>query len=311
MLKEKLIIGLGVTGLSCADFYHKKNIPFKIFDTRSKSFHTKKNYDTRLEGNSIVYEKYDSDYLDNVEQVIISPGLDKSNVIFKEIKKRNISISTDIDIFKQYCNTPIISITGTNGKTTVVTMLEHVLKSMRLKSVACGNNGIPPLTIIDQKYDFIILELSSYQLEYMNNFTSHIGLITNIDYDHIERHKSMSDYFNIKLKIFGNVKHWTVMLCARHFAALEYQTHLLETFLSIIALVANVVPCKKILSSLGFMLASSKTKVNPSITPSSGASGVVKTFLVRRRPEYSNTMSVNVPPMSTANLGFIKFFVKN
>ena len=207
MLKEKLIIGLGVTGLSCADFYHKKNIPFKIFDTRSKSFHTKKNNDTRLEGYSIVYEKYDSDYLDNVEQVIISPGLDRSNVIFREIKKRNISISTDIDIFKEYSNTPIISITGTNGKTTVVTMLEHVLKSMRLKSVACGNNGIPPLSIIDQKYDFIILELSSYQLEYMNNFTSYIGLITNIDYDHIERHKSMSDYFNIKLKIFGNVKH--------------------------------------------------------------------------------------------------------
>ena len=207
MVKEKLIIGLGITGLSCADYYHKKNIPFKIFDTRSKSFHAKKNNNIGLERYSIVYEKYDDGYLDNVEQVIISPGLDNSHIIFEEINKRNIPISTDIDLFKQDCNIPIISITGTNGKTTVVTMLEYVLKLMGLKSIACGNNGIPPLSIIDEKYDFIILELSSYQLEYMNNFTSYIGLITNIDYDHIERHKNMNDYFNIKLRIFDDVKH--------------------------------------------------------------------------------------------------------
>lgn len=215
MLRKKLIIGLGITGISCADFFYKRNIPFKIFDTRNKSFHN--SIDSKLKRYSIEYEQYDSDYLDDVDQIIISPGLDKSHIIFDHIIKRKIQIITDIDLFKAHYKAPIISITGTNGKTTVVTMLEHVLRSLGLKSIACGNNGIPPLSVINENYDYIILELSSYQLEYMNNFFSYISLITNIDYDHIERHKNIEDYFNIKLRIFNDTQYLLInnKLCSQ------------------------------------------------------------------------------------------------
>ena len=98
-------------------------------------------------------------------------------------------------MFKRYSNVPIISVTGTNGKTTVVSMMEHLLNLSNYKCIACGNNGIPPLSILDNNYDYIILELSSYQLEYMNNFTSNISLITNINHDHFERHKNFKEYY--------------------------------------------------------------------------------------------------------------------
>ena len=201
MSKNKLILGIGVTGMSCADFFKSKGISFKIFDTRDKNFFI--NYDFGdISLDSIYFKEYTVNFLDNIDEVIISPGLDKSHEIFKDIKARNIDIITDIDVFKRFCDSKLISVTGTNGKTTMVTMLKHALNKIGYNCIACGNNGIPPLSIINNSYDYIVLELSSYQLEYMSDLKSFISVITNIDYDHLERHKNIENYSKIKLSIY-------------------------------------------------------------------------------------------------------------
>ena len=201
--KKKLILGLGKTGDSCIKFFKKNNINFKIFDTRDN--HREHYVDsTNLEPELLRLSTYEDSYLDDVEEAIISPGIDRKNKIIDDLYSRKINIITDIDLFKKYSNTPIISVTGTNGKTTVVSMMEHLLNLSNYKCIACGNNGIPPLSIINNNYDYIILELSSYQLEYMDNFTSNISLITNINHDHFERHKNFDEYLSIKKKIFLN-----------------------------------------------------------------------------------------------------------
>ena len=196
----KLILGLGVTGSSCVNYFTKNDIKFRIFDTRPPS---SIDQSVSLNDANILYlQKYDDAIFDQVDEVVISPGFDKNHEILKESVTRDIPQLTDIDIFKKYCNKPIISVTGTNGKTTIVSMIEHVLCRSGQKAIACGNNGISPLSLNTDLYDYIILELSSYQLEYMCNFNSHISLFANIDQDHLERHESMLDYLNIKLKIF-------------------------------------------------------------------------------------------------------------
>ena len=200
MLKKKLILGIGVTGISCVNFFKFKDIPFKIFDTRAKEFFIDYDFGD-ISYNSINFKEYPASFLDNIDEVIISPGLDKTHKIFKDIEEHDINVITDIDIFKRHCNTKLISVTGTNGKTTMVTMLKHALSKIGYSCVACGNNGIPPLSIINNSYDYIILELSSYQLEYMSNLKSFISVITNIDYDHLERHKNIENYSKIKLSI--------------------------------------------------------------------------------------------------------------
>jgi|TARA_B110000444_G_scaffold119277_1_gene112167 UDP-N-acetylmuramoylalanine--D-glutamate ligase len=201
MSKNKLILGIGITGMSCADFFKSKDIPFKMFDTRDKDFFI--DYDFRdINPNSIYFKEYPANFLNEIDEVVISPGLDKTHKIFKDIKEYNINIITDIDIFKRYCDTKLISVTGTNGKTTMVTMLKHVLSKIGYNCVACGNNGTPPLSIINNFYDYVILELSSYQLEYMSNLKSFISIITNVDYDHFERHKNIETYSKIKLSIY-------------------------------------------------------------------------------------------------------------
>ena len=201
MSKNKLILGIGVTGMSCADFFKSKDILFNIFDTRDKDYFISYDFGD-INPNSIYFKEYPVNFLNNIDEVIISPGLDKNHKIFKDIKRHNIDVITDIDVFKRYCDSKLISVTGTNGKTTMVTMLEHAFNKIGYNCIACGNNGIPPLSIINNFYDYVILELSSYQLEYMSDLKSFISVITNIDYDHFERHKNIENYSNIKLSIF-------------------------------------------------------------------------------------------------------------
>ena len=196
----KLILGLGISGQSCANYFDNKNIPYRIFDTRNIS-NIDHSFISSFEDNKLYLQSYDNNIFDNVDEVVISPGFDKNHDIFKEINLKNLSKITDIDIFKRICR---ISVTGTNGKTTIVSMLEHVIRCSNIKTIACGNNGVPPLDINTDDYDYIILELSSYQLEYMSNHNSYISLLANIDTDHLERHDTLDQYLDIKLKIFNS-----------------------------------------------------------------------------------------------------------
>ena len=202
----KLILGFGVTGLSTAKYFSKKKIEYKIFDTRNKTDIDNLQI-SNLEQDLLYFKNYDTKIFEGIDEIIISPGFDKDHPILKDIYEREIPVSTDIDLFKDLCNKPIISVTGTNGKTTVVSMIEHVLCSLGRKSIACGNNGVPPLGINPDDYDYIILELSSYQLENMRNHKSYISLITNIHHDHLERHITMHHYLNIKLNIFNSCEY--------------------------------------------------------------------------------------------------------
>ena len=98
MSKNKLILGIGVTGMSCADFFKSKDIFFKIFDTRGKDYFIDYDFGD-INPDSIYFKEYPVNFLNNIDEVIISPGLDKNHKIFKDIKKHNIDIvySTSIN----------------------------------------------------------------------------------------------------------------------------------------------------------------------------------------------------------------------
>ena len=201
MVIDILILGFGKTGKSCLNYFNKHGKICKVFDTRCESEFS----DTHLyKKNEIYFSEIPKNILESINQVVISPGFDSGHEIIQAIKGNNIEIVTDIDIFKSLYNHEIISITGTNGKTTVVSMLEKVLNDAGKSAIACGNNGLPPLDLPHFDFDYVILELSSYQLEYMKNFKTKIGVLLNISSDHLERHESISAYTKIKKNIFNN-----------------------------------------------------------------------------------------------------------
>ena len=191
---NKLIYGYGVTGKAVEAFFNKKNIPYKIFDENSNE-----NY-----GNKIVKDEL---LKENFDEVILSPGIQDNNDILNILRKKNLSVITDIDLFDKYHKqkSKIIGVTGTNGKTTFVNLLNGFLDLEGFKTSACGNIGESPLNIVDDDYDYIIIELSSYQLFHTKSVRLDYAILLNIASDHLDWHGSLEGYIEAKSKIFNFV----------------------------------------------------------------------------------------------------------
>ena len=185
--KKILIYGLGKTGISTFNFLKKKCKVF-LFDDIKKNL--------RL-------SKYKFILKSNFDYIIISPGIDINNCkLSKFLKKNSSKIYSDLDIFYSFYKNDCITITGTNGKSTVCQILYEVLRKHKRDVKLVGNIGNPILSVkkIKPKTIFVI-EASSYQLEYSKIFKSKYGVILNITPDHIERHKTINKYVKAKFKL--------------------------------------------------------------------------------------------------------------
>ena len=184
---NKLIYGYGVTGKAVEAFFNKKNIPYKIFDENLTE-----NFNNKIEIDALLKEDFD--------EVILSPGIRENNDLLNQIRNKNLNVITDIDLFDKYHNqkSKIIGVTGTNGKTTFVNLMYKYLELEGFKTKACGNIGESPLSIVDDDYEYIIIELSSYQLHHTKNLRLDYGIILNIASDHLDWHGSLDDYIKAK-----------------------------------------------------------------------------------------------------------------
>ncbi|MFL2694112.1 MAG: UDP-N-acetylmuramoyl-L-alanine--D-glutamate ligase [Candidatus Actinomarina sp.] len=186
---KKLIFGYGETGKSVETHFKKNEIDYLIYDD---------NKDLIIQNEIIFDEKRFSE----IDEVIISPGIKPRHPLLEEINLKRLNINTDIDLFNQLYKGKIIGVTGTNGKTTFVNLLTEYLKSLGIKSVAVGNVGKSPLEIVDEDYEYVIMELSSFQLYYINNLKLDKAIVLNIHEDHLDWHLDFTEYRNAKLKIW-------------------------------------------------------------------------------------------------------------
>ena len=195
--KKIFIYGLARTGISTLNFLKNKGNKLICWDDKLKT--RKKISKNFLLKSTKQLNKHLFDF------IVISPGINKNNCSIKNflIKNEN-KIITDLDIFYSfnYFN-KIISITGTNGKSTTCKLLYEIFRAGGYKVQLGGNIGRPLLELKKLKKESIfILELSSYQLDYTKYFRSNHAAILNISFDHLERHKNIQNYINAKAKIF-------------------------------------------------------------------------------------------------------------
>jgi len=145
-------------------------------------------------------------YLDEIDLFIKSPGIPYNDLI-KKVEKKKIKIVNEIEVaynyMKKKSKTKIIAVTGTNGKTTTTSKLSELLNIAGIRSIAAGNIGVPYSKIVleKDKYEYIILELSSYQLENLYNFKADIAMIINLAPDHLNRYKDVDEYYDTKFNI--------------------------------------------------------------------------------------------------------------
>ena len=187
------IYGLGLSGNSALRFLKKKNTK-KIY-----TWDDKKNKNDKKK--FILFKKK----LDEVDYIIISPGINIPKTKFKSKLFRNKKkIITDLDLFyMQKIQIKSIVITGTNGKSTVCKLIQHIFKTNKLDAQLGGNIGKPVLDLKIKRKSIVIIEASSFQLSYTKFLKPNFAVILNIGSDHLDWHKTIENYRNCKFKIFS------------------------------------------------------------------------------------------------------------
>ena len=194
--KKIAIYGMGITGCSAAKAF--KKLKAKVFCWDDDAKIRKKMKNLSFEFNKFWLNK------NLIDNIVISPGIDINRCKIKNYLNKNLNkIITDLDLFFELNkDSIIISITGTNGKSTTCKIIEKILKTAKYNVSAVGNIGNPILSFNKVKKKFLILEASSYQLQYSKLFRSKHAAILNISPDHLERHKNIKKYIQVKSKIF-------------------------------------------------------------------------------------------------------------
>ncbi len=199
--KKRVIVGVGQTGQSCMRFFSRSGLPFSVFDTRENP----EGIGSLLKEFSNINFRFGADQvatLDDVDQLVLSPGVDLSDAIFRNIDLSGKELTNDIAIFSDITVTPKVLITGSNAKSTVTTLLGKMAEVAGLRVAVGGNLGKPALDLLNDESEMYILELSSFQLEYCSNLGAKVAAILNISNDHLDRHRSMDNYQRIKQRIY-------------------------------------------------------------------------------------------------------------
>lgn len=200
--KTIAILGLARSGCATIDVLQSKDYPYYAWDDNEKS------QQIAIERGYQLTPIADWPW-DRIDALMMSPGIPhtwpKAHPAAAEAKKRNIPIISDIQIFlDRYPNNPVLAITGTNGKSTTTSLVNHIFTSLHQPALMGGNIGKAVNELKPQKNEAFILELSSYQLEITPHLKPNIAALINITPDHLERHGGIENYAKAKALIFAN-----------------------------------------------------------------------------------------------------------
>ncbi|MCK5534301.1 UDP-N-acetylmuramoyl-L-alanine--D-glutamate ligase [bacterium] len=203
--KKISILGIGKSGIACANLLDSLGAKVLISDVKDKN--TLKNNINKISPGIKIETGGHSKNILNADLIIPSPGIDTNFSLIEEAGKKNIPLLSEIEIAFSLVNPKlIIAITGTNGKSTVTTLIGEIFKKAGKDVLVGGNIGTPFSDLVNKvnKNTVLVLEISSFQLERIKTFKPDIGIILNITPDHLERHKNMDVYAGIKADLFKN-----------------------------------------------------------------------------------------------------------
>ena len=199
-----VIIGGGESGVGAAYLANKKG--YEVFLSDYKKIEEK--YRNILLENEIDFEEggHSLEKFYKANEIIKSPGISEESELILKIKSKKIPIVSEIEFAFRFTSSIIISVTGSNGKTTTSSLIYHILKKSGLNVGLAGNIGNSfSFLIAENEFDYVVLELSSFQLDNINHFNSFISVLTNISPDHLERYDyNFENYVDSKFKIVSN-----------------------------------------------------------------------------------------------------------
>jgi len=199
---QTLIVGLGKTGLSCARYLAEQGESFVVTDTRTQPPGLDELVNEYPETQVHIGGFRAKDF-SSASRLVLSPGVPLSDEHVASAVERGAEVLGDIELFARSVNAPVIAITGTNGKSTVTTLLAEMAKSAGRKVRVGGNLGMPALELLDSEdTDLYVLELSSFQLETTKSLNAVAAVVLNVTPDHMDRYDSVEHYSETKASIY-------------------------------------------------------------------------------------------------------------
>ncbi len=208
--KKRVIVGLGVTGLSCARFFAKHGIAFSIADSREHPPGLDA-FRREFADVKICLGEFPADVFAAADELIVSPGIALEEPAIAAAMQSGVSVCGDIDLFVRHLaatqpHVPLVAITGSNGKSTVTTLLGEMANAAQINVGVGGNLGTAALDLLDAARELYVLELSSFQLERAQPLHAEVATVLNVSPDHMDRYPSVLAYHQAKHRIFRACK---------------------------------------------------------------------------------------------------------
>jgi UDP-N-acetylmuramoylalanine--D-glutamate ligase len=202
--KRVLVVGLGLTGSSVIRYLHRHNVAFDVVDEKAEP---SADLAACLE-RAVFHKQLNVQLCCDYDVIVLSPGVPRALPAIQAALQSNVDVIGDIELFSHATlNAPVIAVTGSNGKSTVVSWVAHVLNACGVNAVACGNIGVPALDSIDDAVQMYVLELSSYQLESTQSLSSLSAAVINVSDDHLDRYDSIEHYAQVKRRVYRGCSH--------------------------------------------------------------------------------------------------------
>lgn len=207
---QQVIVGLGSTGLSCANYLASRGENFKVVDSRSNPPGLEE-FQQHFSGVDLELGDFNRETFLQASRLIVSPGVSLKTPEIVGAIAHGVPITGDIEIFSQQVKAPIIAVTGSNGKSTVVAILAEILREAKVDFALGGNlegdNFKPALDLLrEPEKEMYVLELSSFQLETTSHLSAAVAVMLNLSEDHMDRYEDLEEYYQAKARIYNGCK---------------------------------------------------------------------------------------------------------
>lgn len=202
---KTLVVGLGKTGLSCARFLASRGVAVAVTDSRAEPPGL-----ARLRGElpdlALFLGGFDPAVFEAAQRLVVSPGVSIREPLIHAAAVRGVPVIGDVELFAQVADAPVAAISGSNGKSSVTTLLGEMALAAGLRTGVGGNLGEPALDLLDRPAELYVLELSSFQLETTSSLRPRAAVVLNVSPDHMDRYTDLQHYADAKARIYAGAE---------------------------------------------------------------------------------------------------------